>query len=325
MRLDYEFKRVLPIEVKKKIMNYIIKRKFIRKLKKSEDIRFLLIGTPLHGNLGDQAITIAECEYLDKNFPDIPIIEIQRYYFELFGQILEKYIRVTDILLIQGGGFLGTQWIGEEYFVRMIIEKFPNNSIVILPQTVFYENSPWGQCELEKSRKIYANHAHLCLCAREKISFELMKEYYNKNNVLLMPDIVLYLYNKVNYENIVREGVIFCFRRDKEKKISKQEIEYLRTVVKKKGYEINDIDTVVRYNIYPKIRETEVEKLWREFSNAQIIVTDRLHGMIFAAITRTPCIVLSNSNHKVEGVYEWIKELDYIIFLKKSMNSKELF
>ena len=43
-----------------------------------------------------------------------------------------------------------------------------------------------------------------------------------------------------------------------------------------------------------------------------MMVTDRLHGMIFAAITSTPCIVVTSKSPKVKGVYEWIKHLPYI-------------
>ena len=34
--------------------------------------------------------------------------------------------------------------------------------------------------------------------------------------------------------------------------------------------------------------------------------------MIFAFLTKTPCIALNNSSGKVLGVYEWIKECGYI-------------
>ena len=66
--------------------------------------------------------------------------------------------------------------------------------------------------------------------------------------------------------------------------------------------------------ILPENRQREVTKKLKEFSEAKLIVTDRLHGMIFAALTNTPCIALSNSNGKVQAVYEWIKENEYIIF-----------
>ena len=49
-----------------------------------------------------------------------------------------------------------------------------------------------------------------------------------------------------------------------------------------------------------------------QFKSSKIVITARLHGMIFSALTEIPCIVFFNNNHKVIGVYQWIKELPYI-------------
>ena len=43
---------------------------------------------------------------------------------------------------------------------------------------------------------------------------------------------------------------------------------------------------------------------------------DRLHGMIFSAITQTPCLVFRNYNHKLESFYNtWLKDLPQIAFV----------
>lgn len=73
-----------------------------------------------------------------------------------------------------------------------------------------------------------------------------------------------------------------------------------------------------------KERETELHKLWEIFSKSQLVITDRLHGMIFAYITGTPAIVLPNSNFKVEKCYEWIKDCGYIKFIKEPNNGEFL-
>ena len=39
--------------------------------------------------------------------------------------------------------------------------------------------------------------------------------------------------------------------------------------------------------------------------------------MVFAAITKTPCIVTKSLDHKVTGTYEWIKSLNYIKLVDK--------
>ena len=53
------------------------------------------------------------------------------------------------------------------------------------------------------------------------------------------------------------------------------------------------------------------------------MITDRLHSMIFCAITGTPCVVINSKSPKVRGCYEWIKELDYIQFCDDINNFSE--
>ena len=49
-----------------------------------------------------------------------------------------------------------------------------------------------------------------------------------------------------------------------------------------------------------------------QFSSSKLVVTDRLHGMIFSAITNTPCICFDNKNGKVSAQYEWIRNNSYV-------------
>jgi len=44
-----------------------------------------------------------------------------------------------------------------------------------------------------------------------------------------------------------------------------------------------------------------------DFSSSKLVVTDRLHGMVFAALAGTPCVVMGNCNYKVKGIYNWIE------------------
>ena len=53
-------------------------------------------------------------------------------------------------------------------------------------------------------------------------------------------------------------------------------------------------------------------KKFKEFSGYKMVVTDRLHGMIFATVTNTPCIAFDNVSKKVSGVHAWINQLEYV-------------
>ncbi len=72
-----------------------------------------------------------------------------------------------------------------------------------------------------------------------------------------------------------------------------------------------------------KERREILENKYNQFRQAEIAITDRLHGMVLAAITGTPCIVFSNYNQKVKGTYEWLKDLEYIRFVKNIDEAKK--
>jgi len=312
-------------KIHSKIEDNKVKIKIIKKLKKQADVRFVLLGSPLHGNLGDQAIVISIIKYLQDKFPLTPIIEIPSYYFNIFTKDFRKYINYKDIILIPGGGFLGTVWLNEEKFVRNVIKIFNKNKIIIFPQSVIYENNEKGNKELINSKNIYSEHKNLTIIAREKISYNFLKSNFN-NNILLTPDIVLYMYNKYYTHNTHSRtnNVVFCFRKDKEKLISDDKIKYIEKVISKNNLNIIHTDTVVNHNIFPNTREQEVLKILDLFSNSKLVITDRLHGMIFSIITHTPCIVLNNNNHKIIGVYDWIKSLKSIRMLEEENEITEL-
>ena len=64
-------------------------------------------------------------------------------------------------------------------------------------------------------------------------------------------------------------------------------------------------------------RDIVLNTCLKEISTYQIIITDKLHMMIFCYLTKTPCITLSNYNYKIVGVYQWIKDCSYIKHIDK--------
>ena len=65
-----------------------------------------------------------------------------------------------------------------------------------------------------------------------------------------------------------------------------------------------------------------IVKLLNKISNTRLIVTDRLHAMLFAAITGTRCIAFDNKSNKVKGAYNWIKKNNNYVYF---VNTQEEF
>ena len=289
-----------------------LRKKYCAEFKKNPKTVFLLL-TPEHGNLGDHAIAKAETEFLKK-------LDIN--YIEITGDKLNKmkWANQLDVfngfpILLQGGGYLGTLWYEAEVILRDLLTKNKKSNIFILPNTIFYEENEWGKEELQKSIKIYNKHKHLTIFAREQTSYDLMKSIYH--DVRFVPDMVLSL--KIDNNSHERKGCLLCLRSDCEKTLTKEQVLNIRLQAENLfGTDVTDTDMVVTGKVTVEQRDTALQAKFEEFSKSQLVITDRLHGMIFCAITGTPCIVVNSKSPKVKGCYEWIKHLEYIRFVENS-------
>ena len=276
--------------------------------------KIYILNTPLHNNIGDSAIAYAQNLFIEKNVKDnYKIIEVTSEELNRFRKVLGIVVRKRDIIMQHGGGNMGITWFNEEIERRRIIEQFPNNKMIIFPQTIYYGDSEEGKKEFENSKKIYNNHKDLHLIAREKVSYKIMKEAYPNCDVILTPDIVLSMDKLENPYK--REGVTFCFRRDVEKALSAEDEQYIIEECKKVTDKVFYTDMMSERSVTKENRVEIIMDKFRDFQKSQLVITDRLHGMVFCAISGTPCIVFGNYNQKVKGTYEWIKHFPYIKYV----------
>jgi pyruvyl transferase EpsI len=128
------------------------------------------------------------------------------------------------------------------------------------------------------------------------------------------PDIALFM-NKSAVKHD-RSGVVLCFRPDKESVNNVKVIDAIQSQAAEFGEPVRRVDTVVSHEVSLKARERELDQILTEFCRTRLVITDRLHGMIFSAITGTPCIALNNSSGKVGGVWSlWLQHLPYVKFV----------
>lgn len=275
--------------------------------------RVFLIGSEDFWNLGDHHIAISEIEFLQDILPDHAIVEITASQYFAVNRLLPFIIKKKDLICLHGGGNIGNYYMIAEQIRRDFLNKFRKNEKVIFPQTIHYDCSEVGKMELAKDQSLINKSKNLTLCVREHLSYELAEKYFNCN-VILTPDIVLYssYANKFNFE---RTGATVILRTDVEGILSQQDKGLIEKVVQQYADDIRYIDTQLIADINVYDRKEVIEEYVSKIAKTEFVVTDRLHGMVFCAITQTPCIVLPNYNHKVAGVYEWISHLEYIIMI----------
>lgn len=269
-----------------------------------------------YDNLGDHLIVSRMHEFLRHYFPRNQVVEVPaRSYNKEKSQLVAK-VNPEDVLLIQGGGSISCKYFefGEKYYWDLI-HSFPHNQIIVFPQSLFFDSSPNEQEQLHKSGAVFSSHAHMTLCLREKNSVRIAEGIYNCNK-LLVPDIALFgsAYHSLKPRE---DKALIIIREDCETKLSAEAREGIFSEAEKRADQLVKADTQLDYFVDSCSREGELDKMAENFLNAKFVVTDRIHGMIFAALTQTPCVALDNSYGKVSGTYDiWLRETPYIKLAK---------
>lgn len=266
---------------------------------------------PTHSNLGDQAQACCIEKYFRKFFSDHIVFKLSNNAFDFYEEkilmILKEKIKETDLIFFQSG-YTFTGIHPYENMHRKIVENFPYNKIVFLPQTVKFKN----QKILENVQNFYGKYDNIYFFARDKISYDIYKSIFPEHrNVHCFPDIVTTEIGNYDFNNNERNGILLCVRNDVEKLYSFQEIRLFKEKLQK-------IAKVSLTDTNSETKENSLKEYWKkieetidDYAQYQVIITDRYHGTIFALIANTPVIILKTTDHKVvtgadwfEGVYE---------------------
>lgn len=305
----------IKIKIKEKLDKYkYLKSDSFNQLKENtNNKRIILIDTPTHGNLGDQAIALSENSFLSTECNKYKIIELTQEQYLYSHKKINKYIKPDDTIIIHGGGFIGTLWPNEEKILLQLLKQFSLNKIIIFPQTAYFETTPYGH----EQKVLFINVVNSCkdltIFLRDKNSYIYMKSIISNEKIklLLVPDIVTYN-NQFDFGLQRQNHILFCLRTDVEKTVNSKMLENIFNTLKQENIDTLFTDTIYEGNV-PVLKRTEyVEQKLKEFAKAKLVITDRLHGMLFCAVTGTPCIAMDNVSQKVSGTYEWINYLDYI-------------
>lgn len=276
-------------------------------------IFFLMV--PAYGNIGDQALTYATMLYFEREFKDYEVIVVGIENVYRYMAAIKAAIEPGDLVAMPGGGNCGNLYMRIERLRRFIVRRLKDkgNQIISMPSTLSFTGDRKGEREREKSRRIFESNPNLILIAREKISYDMQREYYSKCKSLLCPDMAFYLWEQ--RPQTERRGIMLCLRSDKESVLKKKRDEIIR--------QLWDVcppafifDTFIGRAVSHELRPYEVQSVFNLFSQHEIVVTDRLHGLILSVITNTPCIVLPSMDHKIRGTLLWLKDLSFVSYLE---------
>lgn len=263
---------------------------------------FILFNSPDYGNLGDHAIAMAERKLFQTLFPKTEFIEISCEQYIRENLLIETVIQKEDILIISGGGYLGSLWLWLEDITKNIIERYKKNKIIIFPQTLYFEENRLGENEKKALASVLNEHKDLTLFLRDRASYDLAEILFHSSvKKLLAPDIVFSMtYQKTK----CRLGSFVCIRDDKESMAVDRT--YIDNALHQMGLPVETFSTVLEEAVCLDNREAHLNQLFDKIAGAQVVITDRLHAMILCAVTDTPCVAFDNLSGKVSETYLWL-------------------
>lgn len=298
--------------------HYLIQQKKIILSKAQKNI--ILLGLPTYNNIGDEAIAYAEHKFLHDKFPNANIIEITEEETVQVLKSIKAQLSDTDVVCLQGGGNLGTLYPYQEYIRETVIKTLTNTKIILFPQSIFFETGK--EDEKREIERTYHENPSINLILREGYSYKIAQHFLSSKQLSLTPDIVLYLLKVIQSEAHLtqpKEKILCVLRDDFEKKISQSFVHSMEQLLKEKYKTVSYSDTMSKSTLINtnSFRKRVVTDKICEIEKNDVIITDRLHGMILSILAHRPCIVLQNGNPKIQStVKTWLDSCPLVFFLE---------
>ena len=178
-----------------------------------------------------------------------------------------------------------------------------------MPQSFWYDANDAAHIQLITDfDDAMKNCADLSVCIREEKSLERFKTRFPEIATLFIPDMAFYIQDKIVHERC--DNILLCLRTDKEKSFTPNH--NILTLIESCGFSVTETSTVIDKTIPVGMSSLYVYDKLTEFATAKLVITDRLHGLIFSALTNTPCIAFDNLSGKVHSIYSWLDSISTI-------------
>lgn len=248
---------------------------------------------PVHLNFGDILIMRGT----ERFFADYGYRVITRAAYMNFTASVRRAVPADAVIVLHGGGNFGDLYPVHQHFRESVVRQFPEHPIVLMPQTVHFRSEQARQ----ESAAIFRQHRNLLLMVRDQRSLEAVAGLFSPQ-VLLMPDMAHQLWDEAHAPgDIGATGRVDLRRADIEATA--------RPGAEGEGMAVDWIDFVPvwRRRLFGLILrlhylegrtglhlgacrawyaycEALTERMQARFAPYGEVRTNRLHGMIFAAL-----------------------------------------
>ncbi|OWK30408.1 polysaccharide pyruvyl transferase family protein [Sphingomonas dokdonensis] len=260
------------------------------------------IDLPVHLNVGDLLIN-AGAEQL---FHDLGMtVDLRLTLFD--ADRLASAIRPEHVIVLHGGGNFGDIWPRHQMLRERFIARFPNNRIIVFPQSVHYNDAKAA----EAAGAVLRQHRDLHVFVRDHESRDYLRDTM-AIDAELMPDTAHQLFGTLPQGAAARDGRLLFLRRDKEASdvTGGGHIDWDDLVTTADKAICGLARAAFRGSINPTTqalickgwyarRDDLIARSSRYFDRYALVETSRLHGAILAQLLGVPVVPRDNYYGKI--------------------------
>lgn len=290
------------------------------KLSKLIDGDYVLWDVPYYSNIGDILIWKGTIDILKK------------LSFRCIEQSSKETCRFPKlssetVILLSGGGNFGDLYPVHQHFKNDVIERYPDNRIIVLPQSIWYES----EGARDKDFAILKKHKKLTICVRDRYSYDILASEL-PGKVEMLPDMAFGLAVDAECNPNDKGKILFLKRRDLElsEDATYKGIETMNVEVRdwptfetspfyqKIMYGLVRCSIRMKYNLIKRITDFYGKTIYRPLmvktgmkflSQYSKIYTTRLHVMILGHLLGKEIYFIDNITGKLSAFSNtWLKD-----------------
>ena len=285
----------------------------------THDYRYLMMCD--HENVGDSLIMKGEFDFLST----IKNARCKEYTTMWSFENRRPTIPKDDLLIMRGSGSFGDIWPEAPNFWKFVMENYPENPILFMPQTIHFNDEQ----NLNEMAQLINKHKKVTLCLRDKESFAIAQKHFHCDSYLV-PDMAFYMETNLTIDSHINNSskTLLVKRKDKESKTSAL-IDHL---LPQKDIAISDWPTFNTFSrverIKKKLFSLSLYRIYdlfiRHIYNGYIIkyginflrpfskvYATRMHAGILAIMMGKKTVFIDNNYGKLRKLYEtWLSDID---------------
>ncbi len=273
-----------------------------------------LLDHPHYFNAGDHLIYSGTLAYLGALGCSVDYVCAPHTYD---AELLERRVPTGPILL-QGGGNFGDRWPMHQRFRERVVADFPHRRIVQLPQSFDFTDKE----ALRATRAVYEKHPDLTILIRDRRGTERAADAFPTADVRFCPDLAFGADVAPPADPVT--DVVVLARRDAEAvdrpptlRPSEEQVDWsLGLSANARWWSSAALEAAawrvpgLRRPAYPLARAAmdlrtalNLDAACARLGRGRVVVTDRLHGGVLAALLGRPVFLVDNVNKKVSAIH----------------------